>query len=226
MRDVTYTSEKTWRIIPSRYPEIDIWDRIGVPEDIDDFLAIEAITNDRIGEVQGKIARVRAEDRISGPGTTPIMSAFAYGHAGRFNDSTFGSYYAAFSEKAAILESVHARARFLRATNEPSIDIDMRVYTASVSGLYDDVRRTPKTNPIYDPNSYVASQAHGRAVMKANKFDGIVYRSVRNWADGECIAAFRPRCVATARALKHLRYAWNGTAIASLYEITIVTPTP
>ncbi|GAC1444055.1 MAG: RES family NAD+ phosphorylase [Vulcanimicrobiaceae bacterium] len=224
MAELVLVAEPTWRIIPSRYPEVDLWDRIGRPADIDDFLAIEALTNDRIREARGAIARVRSEDRISGPGTTPIMAAFAYGHAGRFNDETFGAYYAAFSEAAAIAESRFARERFLRATNEPSIDLDMRVYTTRVSGRYDDVRKRAKSHAIYDPASYDAAQSYGRAVWAADKHDGVAYRSVRRWSDGACVAVFRPRCIATARATKHLRYAWDGVTIANVYEIKLIAP--
>lgn len=226
MPDVLLHDRTTWRIIPSRYPEIGIWDRIGIAAEIDDFLAIEALTNDRIREVQRKIARVRVEDRISGRGTTQVMSAFAYGHAGRFNDDSFGAYYAAFSEVTALAESVHERERFLRATKEPSIDLDMRVYTALASGRYDDVRKRPRRDAVYDPASHLAGRIHGLKVRKSNTFDGVVYRSPRRWADGECVAAFRPRCVTNARAMKHLRYTWDGNAIGHIYAVTIVPMTP
>jgi len=199
-----------------------LWDRIGLPADIDDFLAIEALTNDRVREARGKIARSRIDDRITGPGSTPIMSAFAYGRTGRFNDETFGAYYAAFSEAAAIAESPHARERFLKATNEPSVDVDMRVYTARVSGQYDDVRKRSKSHAMYDASSYEAAQARGRRIHRVDKLDGVVYRSVRRWTDGECVAAFRPRCVTAVRATKHLRYTWDGTMITTAFESKIV----
>ena len=36
---------------------------------------------------------------------------------------------------------------------------------------------------------------------------------------GECVAIFRPRLVQNVRQSVHLRYAWDGTSIASVYEM-------
>jgi hypothetical protein len=107
----TLAKARTWRIIPSRYPIVGIWDRIADPSEIDDFIAIEGLTNERVRGESGEISRVRPKDRIAGPGATPIMSAFAHVRAGRFNDSTFAAYYAAFSEPAAIAETRYGRDR-------------------------------------------------------------------------------------------------------------------
>lgn len=214
----TLAKARTWRIIPSRYPIVGIWDRIADPNEIDDFIAIEGLTNERVRDESGEISRVRPEDRIAGPGATPIMSAFAHARAGRFNDETFAAYYAAFSEATAIAETRYGRERFLRATNQPRIDVEMRVYRALVSGTYDDVRSRSKRARIYDTASYAASQVYARRLYDENRVDGIVYRSVRAWDDGECVAAFRPRCITNAKVTRHLSYAWDGNRITHVYE--------
>ena len=36
---------------------------------------------------------------------------------------------------------------------------------------------------------------------------------------GECVAVFRPRLVQNVRQSVHLRYAWDGTSIAQVYEM-------
>jgi hypothetical protein len=41
---------------------------------------------------------------------------------------------------------------------------------------------------------------------------------------GECVALFRPRLVQNVRQSVHLRYAWDGNAIAEVYEIRVVSP--
>ncbi len=218
----TLAKARTWRIIPSRYPIVGIWDRIADPSEIDDFIAIEGLTNERVRGESGEISRVRPKDRIAGPGATPIMSAFAHVRAGRFNDSTFAAYYAAFSEPAAIAETRYGRERFLRATNQSKIDVEMRVYRAVVSGKYDDVRSRSKRAAIYDPASYTASQVYARQLYDEDRLDGIAYRSVRAWDEGECVAAFRPRCISDARVTRHLSYAWDGSRITHVYEKRLI----
>jgi hypothetical protein len=42
-------------------------------------------------------------------------------------------------------------------------------------------------------------------------------------AGGQCVAIFRPRLVQNVRQSVHLRYAWDGTAIADVYEIRVMT---
>ncbi|GAC1348870.1 MAG: RES family NAD+ phosphorylase [Vulcanimicrobiaceae bacterium] len=206
-----------WRIVPSRYPIVGIWDRIGAPGDIDAFIAIESLTNERVREEVGDIARVRAADRITGPGASPIMAAFAHARAGRFNDRTFGAYYGAFSEATAIAETRYSREAFLRATNEPSIDLEMRVYTAAVDGSYDDLRKRARSAALYDPNSYAASQQYARKLYDADTLDGVVYRSVRDWAAGQCIAVFRPCRLSRSKVVRHLGYRWDGAHIVDVF---------
>jgi hypothetical protein len=220
----TLAEARTWRIIPSRYPIVGIWDRMADPNDIDDVMAIEGLTNERVRDEFGAISRVRPSDRISGPGSTPIMAAFAHASAARFNDATFSAYYAAFSEPAALAETRFGRERFLRATNQAKIDVEMRVYRALVSGTFDDVRGKSKRATLYDPSSYAASQVYARKLYDADRVDGIVYRSVRSWDDGECVAAFRTRCISSVEVTRHLSYVWNGERITHVYEKRLVEP--
>ena len=46
-------------------------------EDIDAVMAIESLTNPRLRDEMGALSLVPADRRVSGPGTTPIMAAFA-----------------------------------------------------------------------------------------------------------------------------------------------------
>ena len=59
-----------------------------------------------------------AEERVSGPGATPVMAAFTHLNPGgsRFSDGSYGVYYAAHSLETAIAEVSHHRAIFLRRT--------------------------------------------------------------------------------------------------------------
>jgi hypothetical protein len=52
--------------------------------------------------------------------------------------------------------------------------------------------------------------------------NGIAFDSVRR-NGGECIAVFRPRLVQNVRQSVHLRYVWDGNAIAEVYEIRVVS---
>ena len=173
-----------YRIIDSRYPFVGIYDRVADPSILEDVAEIEALTNERVLDELGTLALVRAEDRVSGAGTTPIMAAFTHARPSRFSDGSFGVYYAANRRTTAIAEVRHHKARFLRESREPSIDLDMRVYAVDVHGRFEDIRSIDDGDPLYDETSYAAAQRFASSVYEANARDGVVYRSVRDRSRG------------------------------------------
>ncbi len=202
--------DEAYRIILSRYPVVGIFDDIADPADIEDLFAIEARTNERVRDELGEIALVRPADRVSGPGTTPVMAAFTHAAPSRFADGSFGAYYAARERDTAIAETIHHVEWFYRQTGEPSADIDMRAYVARIEGSFDDLRAAPPDDPRFDRASYAASQPYAKALYDANEADGIVYRSVRDPSRRDCVACFRPRLVSACRTHSYLTYRWDG----------------
>ena len=88
---VTATSwSPCYRIIPSRFPPIGLFEKVADPDDLEAVFQIEAMTNDRLRDEVGILALVPPEDRVSGPGTTPIMAAFTHLNpdGSRFTDGT------------------------------------------------------------------------------------------------------------------------------------------
>lgn len=215
--------KRSYRVIPLRYPTVSIYDRITDSRNLRAILEIEALTNPRIREEAGDYRKVRPEDAVSGPGSTPVMASFAYSGASRFSDGTYGVYYAGHQEDTAIAESRYWTEKFLRATNEPSIDVDKRLYVAAISGRYDDLRKKAMSAKVYDLDSYDVSHAYGHKVYEANRLDGIVYKSVRH-KGGDCICVFRPRLVTKCQIIKYLQFRWDGHHIVAVATITSVNP--
>src|SRR5690606_22607554 len=89
--------QPSWRIVPSRFPPVGLFDRIASPDDLDALFELEGMTNPRLRQELGELSLVPAERRISGPGTTPIMAAFTHPSpdGSRFSDGSWGVYYAA-----------------------------------------------------------------------------------------------------------------------------------
>lgn len=132
-------------------------------------------------------------------------------------DGTYGAYYAARDRETAIAETQYHRERFMSATKEPAMDLDMRVLQADLEGDLHDIRRMKDTlSSIYAPNSYTDSQSFGRDLVSAGSA-GIVFDSVRH-AGGECVAVFRPRLLSNCREVESLCYVWDGEKIAWVYE--------
>lgn len=214
-----------WRLVASRFPPQGLFDRVAAPGDLEIVFQIEGLTNGRLREEAGEIGLVSPEDRISGPGTTPIMAAFTHlnPEGSRFTDGTYGVYYAARELDTAIAETKFHRARFLAATQEPPIEIDLRSYASDLTAEFHDIRGLRAERPeLYapDPARYGPVQDFARS-LREDGSNGIVYGSVRHQG-GECVAVFRPRLLSPVRQGPHFCYVWNGQAIAHVYEKRLV----
>ncbi|MGY3040878.1 RES domain-containing protein [Rhodanobacter sp. TND4EL1] len=207
-----------YRIVPSRFPPVGVYDRIADPADLDAVFAIEALTNPRLREEAGLLKQVPTEHRISGPGSTPVMAAFTHlnPEGSRFSDGAWGVFYAAHSVATAVEETVYHRERFLAATAEPACDIQMRCYRTSVDSKLHDIRGGWAA--AHDPDDYVAGVALARELRAAGS-NGIVYDSARH-RGGECLAAFLPDVVAPCVQAQHLVYRWDGHHIAQVLEVS------
>jgi len=212
---------KAWRIIASRYPPIDLFERVSEKKEIRDALiALEEITNPRFREEVGDIARVPPSRRVSGPGASYVMASFTHVNpkGSRFSDGSYGVYYCGESFETALAETVFHFAEFTADSRDPARSEDMRVLLGAVGHDLHDVATVSKARlaAILDPNSYAASQPFG-AELRDNGSDGVVFPSVRR-PGGECVGAFWPDAVAIPRQERHLRYHWDGERVDKYFD--------
>ena len=215
----------SYRLIASRYPTVGLYDAIADPADLDAVYAIEALTNPRLRDEIGELQLVPATERVSGPGATPVMAAFTHlnPEGSRFSDGSYGVYYAAHSLATAVAEVSHHRSAFLRRTDEPMIELDLRLITANVEADLHDLGKAGGGDPradrfaaALDPDRYGAPQGLGRALREAGSW-GLRFPSVRD-PGGECVGIFRPRALRHAKAAAHIALQWDGQRITHWYE--------
>jgi RES domain-containing protein len=214
------TWQPCWRIVSSLFPPRGLFDRVTHREDLETVMAIESLTNDRLRQEAGDISLVPQDECVFGPGTTPIMSAFTHPNpqGSRFADSSYGVYYASLSIDTAVAETAFHKERFLRATHEAPIEVDMRSYASNIDANLHDLRGQQTTAPdIYDPDPahYGAAQALARS-LRNDGSNGLVYDSVRD-PGGECAAIFRPNLLSPVVQGKHFCYVWDGSGITDIY---------
>ncbi|MHB1075875.1 RES family NAD+ phosphorylase [Thiobacillus sp.] len=210
-----------YRVIPSRFPAVGLFERVASSEDFDALYALEAMTNDRLRDEVGEISLVPAEERLFGPGSTCIMAAFTHLNplGSRFSDGTYGVFYCARKRDTAIAETRYHSARFMQATREPPMRLQMRLYTVEAKGQVADLREASRAEPrIVDPDDYGYSQAIGRT-LRAEGALGIVYPSVRH-PGGQCLAALRTALVKNCLHAAYLEYQWNGQGIDAVFEVS------
>jgi hypothetical protein len=187
---------RTVRIIRTIYPPIDLFEDIADPADWEALASAEAKFNPRIRDSIGDLSKVPVARRVTGPGASWVMAPFVHCsplRPGRFSDGSFGLYYAGDRTKAAIAETIHHHARFMRATKEaPGWTSQFR----ELIGKIDD---------------YCPSQLFG-AARRATGSNGITWPSVR-YPGGSCIAVFWPDVISIPTQGAHFSYHWNGTAV-------------
>ena len=209
----------SWRIIPSRFRPIQLFERVVAPEDLEAIAELDALTDPQLRDEAGNIQLVPPDDRVSGPGSSIIMAAFTHLHSSgsRFSDGTYGVFYAANNLDTVVAETRHHRERFMRATEQSRMELDMRAYLVDLVGELHDLRGQRAAEPlVYHRDDYGAGQHLGRRLRQAGS-NGVVYDSVR-WDGGECAAVFRPPLLSNARQDLQLCYIWNGRRISAVYE--------
>jgi RES domain-containing protein len=210
-----------WRVIASRYPPINLFERLTADTAVwDALIALEQLTNPRVRDEVGDIALVPPEERISGPGASYVMAAFTHinPRGSRFSAGSYGVYYAAAALETAVAETAFHFEAFARDSADPPRNEDFRVLVGVVVEVFEDIASLPAAQQaaILDPNSYAVSQAYA-AELRATGSNGVAYPSVRH-AGGQCVGVFRPRAVGVPHQERHLQYRWNGERVDRYFD--------
>ncbi len=213
--------QRACRIVPTRYPSINLFDRVADAADFDALYALESMSNERVRDELGQIERVPRDERLYGPGSGPIMAAFTHVNllGSRFSAGGYGVFYAARERATAVAETRYHHGRFLAATHQPPLHLPMRLYDVAIDArLHDLVAEGSVDAAIYDPDDYAAAQALGAQLQRAGSA-GVVYRSVRH-PRGQCAGLFKPRGASRCVHAAYLLYAWDGERFTDVYEKT------
>lgn len=210
-----------WRIISTRYPQVNLYERIAADEDLEALKIVESLTNPRVLDLIQKVSFFPAEERIYGrTGADLIMASFCYCQDGRFSRSEeLKALYLAKELKTAIEESkYHIVRRFLDARIKDEVEEDVRVLTLQLKGKLHDIRNKQEKLPeVYSLQSYASSQLFALD-LKRKKSKGILYSSLRS-SGGECAAVFSPTSLERCETSKFLRFIYKNGRINSVLEV-------
>lgn len=202
------------RLINSAYPPIDLFEDIADPSDWGLLGGAEARTNPRLADTIGNLDLIPIERRVGGAGASYVMAPFTHispEKTGRFNDGSFGVFYAGDSFETALFETVHHMQVFYAATNEDKGWLtDFREVVGNVDAVMTDITSSDFAD-LMNPDDYTASQAFATKVKAAGS-NGILYPSVR-YLGGMCFGTFYPDVMSIPTQAKHVRYHWDGDKI-------------
>lgn len=203
-----------WRIIPSRFPPVDLFERVAPKEDWPALMEVETLTNERVRLEDGQAAHVRLEDRVTGPGSSLIMAPFTHPNpcGDHFSDGTFGICYTAPTFGAALAASIRRREDFLRRTNEPPLVLQMRVLNMDLRGTFHDLRGKVANDYLDQAAAWHLS----RRLREEGSYGLLVDGPLSHGAASAAI--FRPPVLSNCRQERHLAYTWDGQRITKIYD--------
>lgn len=207
---------KTYRIVSTRYPPIDLFERVAQSEDWEALIELEMLTNPRVREELGQISNIPPERRVQGNGASYVMAPFAYANESRFSDGSFGIYYAANDFKTALHEVAYHREKFYSLTDEKPLKTTEKTLLGKIDSKLHDVRKGDWKH-IYDPESYTESQKLGLKLRNEENSNGIVYNCVR-YTGGKNFGTFWPDVVSLPIESKKVVLNWNGEKIDKWFD--------
>jgi hypothetical protein len=191
------------------------------PDELDVLVGIEALTNPVAREAAGALATIPVLRRYFGPLAGLVMTPFVVPTVSRFSDGTrYGVLYVGDTIDTALREAGHHHALRLNATAAPAgTTVPAYSFSLHIDAVVDDVRKASGGEAaLYDPDSYVASQAFGRSARDAGH-KGLHYDSVR-YDSGECAGLFWPDAILSARTGEEWRCYFDGRAITEYARVS------
>lgn len=206
-------SGDAYRLIPSRFPPVNVYDGLIANDRLDEVYAAENLTNPRLRSLgrlsPGGDGSAAADPKLQNWNLAP----FAYGNPDGtlFFDERRPCLEVAGDRQTALAVSVARREIFLRSTQEPATGLDMRMLRHPVDGMFWDLREMQEPLAGLDE---ATRRKLGTQMPAAAQ--GILYRCAERPA-GTCIAITTGDVLERSIQTIHFRYVWDGKRVALLY---------
>lgn len=205
---LTALDEELFRLIPSRFPPVSVYEGLVANDRVESLVEIENRTNPRL----------RAESRLLSfypDAKAPKLqnwnlAPFKYlnPEGSRFFDPTRPALELADDRQTALAVAVARRQTFLSRTGEPPIGLDMRMLKTPVRGRFLDFRDHP---------AELSLEARWRLGARVPEdVDGVLYHPPER-PTATCAAVLRGDALGHTIQTVHYRFVWDGVRISKLY---------
>lgn len=197
-----------FRLIPSRFPPVEVYEGIVANNRVEDLVRIEIRTNPRLRS-ESKLMQATGEappPKLQNWNLAPFKYLNPEGT--RFFGPARPALELAEDRQTALAVSVARRQRFLARTGEPPIGLDMRMLKTPVRGQFLDLRHIAAD----------ASQDDRRGIgdMIDDGVDGVLYHPPER-PSAMCVAVLRGETLGRSVQTVHYRFVWNGSSVHTLY---------
>jgi hypothetical protein len=201
------------RLIPSKYPTIDLYERFGSAQMQALAADLEKLTNPRLQ------ARTRiASGEMPADTGSPMLqnwnhAPFAYPlpEGSQFLPPPYPVMELAETEIGALARAVLRREEFLSRTDEPLCGVDMRVIANRIKGKFIDLRALPAD--MAPQAKWLIGQE-----LYAEEISGIVFK-MNDVAKCDFIGILRLDVLQDKGVQgAHYRFRWDGTRISRIFD--------
>ncbi len=207
-------SAQAYRLIPSRFPPVSVYEGLIANDRQEEIVAAENLTNPRLRSF-GRLQQATKGDAGADPRLQNWnLAPFAYGNP---DGSTFFGEQRpclelAFDRQTALAVSVAKRATFMEATEQAPIGLDMRMLCTPVSGMFWDLRDVQDS-----PAARGMQQRREIGARMPEGAQGILFRPIERPV-GTCAAIVTGDVLQRTQQTVHFRYVWDGRRISELYS--------
>lgn len=209
----TVEEDGAWyRLIPSRFPPVPLYERVAPESHWDALHAIETLTNPRVQARKvltgGAAAVDEASPRLQNWNHAPFTYLNPEGTW--LLDPFLGALELANSLQTALATSMRRRELFLSRTDEPPLDLDMRVLCTAVKGTFIDLTDLDPTL------TQSARWRLGEELLQQGAAGAVFVCPYRR--AGRCLAVFTGAVLERSLQAEHYRFVWDGSKVKSVYS--------
>lgn len=203
------------RLIPSKYPTIDIYERFGSAEMQAHAASLETLTNPRL------LAKQRIAGNMSPDTASPQLqnwnhAPFAYPlpEGSHFLPAPYPVMELAATPLGALGRAILRREEFLSRTSEPACGVDMRVISNHIRGSFVDLRGVPTDLTA------VERREIGQKLYEAGA-NGVVYR-MAEVPGSDFVGIFRLDVLQQQGTQgAHYRLRWDGQRVHRIFDFSL-----
>lgn len=203
-----------YQLIPSRFPIVQVYERLGDSELQNAAKALEELTNPRLAAINLLPSKPKPGDKAAIQYQNWNHAPFAYKDPrGTFLlGSTHGCLELAGDKDTALAYALLRREEFLGSTDEPAMGLDMRVFIRRIIGSFHDLTKL-------DANlSSEERRKTGHKLRESGSPGAIFCRP--GFADRRFLAVFDGALLPRAVQGAHYRFVWDGQKIKSIYDFS------
>lgn len=203
-----------YQLIPSRFPIIEVYERLGDAELQAAAKALEARTNPRLAAINQLPSLPKQGDKAASQYQNWNHAPFAYKdpRGSFFLEPTHGCLELASDMDTALALALLRREEFLGSTDEPAMGLDMRVFSRRITGSFHDLTKL-------DPNIPSADRRKIGHQLHESGSPGVLFCRP-GFGEHRFLAVFDGALLPRAIQGAHYRFVWDGQKIKSIYDFS------